>query len=180
MVFVIGLSGRAGAGKDTIADMIQELKPGTERLAFADPIRTMVRSLGIDPIYLRHPNKEIIVPGLGVSTRHLMCTLGLEWGRNLIDSELWVKLLSMRLSRLKLVSGTLCVITDVRFKDEADFVRRRGGKIVNIIRPSLNKSYNHPSEAGIILKSGDFKLVNGGSVGDLRESVKKLLHLLQI
>lgn len=95
----IGLSGFAQAGKTAVATYIEQ-KYGVRRQHIAEPLRDMLRTLlrrfNIDEAlieeYLTGSLKEEVIPELGVTSRHAQITIGTEWGRNLIDNDLWARL----------------------------------------------------------------------------------------
>jgi hypothetical protein len=168
---VIGLHGRARTGKDTVANFIVSYRGGYV-YSFADPIRAMLVPLGIDmsdPYW--QANKENIIPALGVSPRRLMQTLGTEWGRQLINQDLWLILAKQRLLNF----GPGMVIADVRFENEASWVRAHG-RVIHIERPNNIAVEPHASEAGIEFKGeeGDIKIVNGGTLEDLQNTIRRL------
>lgn len=73
----------------------------------------------------------IVQPG-ACSARHVLQTLGTEWGRA-IDSDLWVNL-ALRRARELLVGGApLVVVTDGRFRNELLAVRATGGATVRLV-----------------------------------------------
>ena len=174
---VIGLHGRARSGKDTVASFILAQRGGYI-YSFADPIRAMLVPLGIDmrdPYWQKH--KEEVIPALGVSPRRLMQTLGTEWGRDLINPELWLILAKQRLLNF----GPGMVIADVRFENEAAWIRSQGGRVVHIERPNIAPVEAHASEAGIEFKGdeGDFKIINGGSLEDLQQTIREVFDVNQ-
>ncbi|MGB7422920.1 MAG: hypothetical protein WA917_13755 [Comamonas sp.] len=65
---IIGLTGPAGSGKDTVADILQA-ETGAGRLAFADALRAeIVSAFGIDPALLTdRASKERATPQLALS-----------------------------------------------------------------------------------------------------------------
>jgi hypothetical protein len=163
-MLIIGLTGKKGCGKSTAAAEISKQGPGElgfARASFSEPLKDMVETLlfalGIDDMYTR--DKESTIPRIGGSLRHLYQTLGTEWGRNLIHPGLWVTAMD---SSIKYhYQGRNIIIDDVRFENEADYIRRQGGIIVHIERNGLISTDNHPSENGIAFQDGDIKLVNG-------------------
>lgn len=158
-MLIIGLTGRAGSGKDTLANYLC-IHHGFTQVAYADPIRDALElGLGIESHHLRE-DKESIIPWLGVSGRHLMQTLGTEWGRDLIHPDLWRLLLQRRIDRLQDETDR-CVISDLRFPNEADWLRAHpNAHIWHIDRPSAAPVRAHPSEAGLDFHPGDAVLVN--------------------
>ena len=174
---VIGLHGRARSGKDTVASFILAQRGGYI-YSFADPIRAMLVPLGIDmrdPYWQEH--KEEVIPAIGASPRRLMQTLGTEWGRQLINPDLWLILAKQRLINY----GPGMVIADVRFENEAAWVRAQGGRVIHIERPNTVAVEVHASEAGIEFKGeeGDFKIINGGSLEDLQQTIREVFDVNQ-
>lgn len=170
---VIGLHGLARSGKDTVAHFILSTRGG-HVYSFADPIRAMLRPLGIDmsdPYWLAR--KEEIIPALGTSPRRLMQTLGTEWGRELINPNLWLILAKQRL----LAYGPGMIVADVRFENEADWIRSQGGRIIHIERPDAMAVAAHASEAGVAFKDEDFRIINGGTLEDLQHTVREIFDV---
>lgn len=171
---IIGLTGRARVGKDTVARFIVAARGGYQ-YSFADPMRAMLKAgFNIDlndPYWIQH--KEDIIPAIGKSPRELMQTLGTEWGRNLINEDIWLILARQRL----LSSGPGMVVADVRFDNEAEWVRKLGGRIIHITRDSAERVKQHASEVGVAQEAGDGILINNGTLQDLQQSVKDLFHL---
>jgi hypothetical protein len=176
---VIGLNGPIGSGKDTLAEPI-EREYGFRKMSFADPLRAA--GVMLFKIPLRYFNdrmlKEAPLPGLGVSPRKILQLLGTEVCRGIRD-DFWAHRLSLRIAshvygaaspdpRGPAPNGI--VIADVRFQNEADYVRTRTlGALGRIRRPAVeaesrSKGSGHASEAGITGSSGDIVIVNAGSM----------------
>lgn len=180
--FLIGLAGAAGAGKDTVADWLVA-HHGFERHAFADPMKAMLEALfaelGIDHAHLHERGlKEMPLPGLHVSARHLMQTLGTEWGRAHLGANWWVKCTELMLGLNDLPRSApvhdRIVITDVRFPEEASWIRSHGGVIVRVQRAGATPIplATHASETQYI--RADRILQNDGSLADLHDRVDLL------
>lgn len=170
---IIGIAGPARAGKDTVASFIIAARGGY-RYSFADPIRAMLVPIGVnmsDPYW--QDRKEETIPALGVSPRRMMQTLGTEWGRELINEDIWLIIAHQRL----LSAGPGMVIPDVRFENEADWVRKHGGVILHLQRPDGIKVETHSSENGVTVKDEDFAITNDGSLEDLQDRVRKMFDV---
>lgn len=170
---LIGIAGRARSGKDTVANFIIAAIGGY-RYSFADPIRAMLAPLGVDmndPYW--QARKEDVIPALGVSPRRMMQTLGTEWGRNLINPDLWLVMAHQRLLR----NGPGMVISDVRFENEAAWIRKHGGRIIHVIRSEAKAVEAHASEDGIEMQDTDARLFNSGTLEELQLSVRELLRV---
>ncbi len=127
---LIGLAGPARCGKSTAQALLAE-EFGLVRLNFADPIKdALTTMLDIDFHSLEGAAKEEPLYHLGRSPRELMQTLGTEWGRELCGSDWWIKVAERRLAMFEGIEGDAysgAVISDVRFNEEADWLRNRGG-----------------------------------------------------
>lgn len=167
---VIGIAGPARSGKDTVADFLLSMYGGY-RYAMADPIRAMLKCIGID---LNDPywrdRKEAEIPSLKRSPRYLMQTLGTEWGRELIHPNLWVYLAHQQLIN----NGPGMIISDIRFNNEADWVRARNGVIAHVHRTERQEVNPHASENGIIVESRDIVVFNNGTLEELQLTLRGL------
>lgn len=113
------------------------------------------------------PDKEVPVPIFGGrSFRHMAQTLGTDWGRNLIDKDLWVNLVIAAKNRPNLV-----VIDDVRFPNEFEAIKAEGGQVWRIYRPGQEPVNDHPSEGLLEGREFDEQIANDGSVGELEAKV---------
>ncbi|VBI24437.1 deoxynucleotide monophosphate kinase family protein [Burkholderia pseudomallei] len=174
---MIGIAGRASAGKDTIGNYLVE-HHNYGQVSFAEPLRQFVCKLvGIDRRALDFV-KEDPVPWLGKSPRQMLQTLGTEWGRMLVNENIWVLVAMDEARRLQRHSGKSAVITDVRFDNEADAIRQRGGRIIHVARPDALAVASHVSEAGVTREPADFVIVNDGTLDDLYATVDEIMERL--
>lgn len=165
---VIGLAGVARVGKTTTADIFEKTF-GVYPIAFADPIKSMIREMDPSiPWYKYEENKEEIIPELGVSLRFLYQTLGTEWGRNLVRPQIWTEVLQRTVER----NSDLFLVTDVRYVNEADWVRDQGGLIIHVHKESPAEVRAHSSEAGVDIVVGDQHIYNNGTIQDLEEFIR--------
>lgn len=166
---IIGITGRAGAGKSAAASMV----PGACVIGLADPLYAMLAAmLGIpEPVLRQRECKESVVPWLGKSVRELLQTLGTEWGRGMIRSDVWLRLLERRLEHLEDQGISIVVVADVRFENEVEYLRGRGGEIWHVRRPGFEGPAEHSSEAGLTADEGDVVIENAGTLDGLRLSV---------
>ncbi|WEK29592.1 MAG: deoxynucleotide monophosphate kinase [Candidatus Pseudomonas phytovorans] len=65
------------------------------------------------------------------------------------------------------------IFKDIRFENEAAFLRSHNGQIWHITRPNLKKVNEHSSEHGIAQPPEDVLIVNDGSLRDLEKSVEE-------
>ena len=69
--------------------------------------------------------------------------------------------------------NNIVIITDIRFENEAEFIRSHNGTIWHVQRDNAAKVINHSSEKGIEIKRGDTIIYNNGSLMDLELLVEK-------
>lgn len=166
---LIGLTGRAGSGKNTVAAMI----PGAVTVGLADPLYAMLAAmLGIPESVLRDRQvKEREIPGVGRSVRQLLQTLGTAWGRETVGSDVWVTMLSRRIDDLTRLGVGVIAVADVRFDNEARWIRERGGEVWYVDREPATAVDDHVSEAGIDASLVDVRIDNTGMPERTRAAV---------
>lgn len=158
---IIGLSGAGGSGKSTLANLLV-VRYGAVRMAFADPLKDMLRvileTFGYTPDqctrWIDGDLKEQPCAALdGKTSRQAQQYLGTEYGRDLISQRLWTNLLLARLDALD-ADKTLVVVDDVRMDNEADLLLSYGWSAAGIYRLApMSEARRHPpkhrSEEGI-------------------------------
>ena len=86
----------------------------------------MLLSFGLIREQLWGDEKETPLDFLGGKTpRQAMQTLGTEWGRNLIYDGIWLHAWERAFNKC----STPVVVDDLRFINEAEMIKRLGGKI---------------------------------------------------
>ena len=173
------------AGKDTYARMLQS-HSGHIPVAYADPLKAMLKTL-LTYAGVPHPEIEEIINGdkkslpldlfNGHSGRTLMQTLGTEWGRQMVDAELWTRLMERRAKSL-VKAGMAVVITDVRFPEERDHVKAMGGLMVYIDNPRVERT-DHQSEGRILPHTCDLVVPNLGDMEEFTASAYESFGLLK-
>ena len=171
-IHLIGLAGFAGVGKDTVAAVLAR-DHGYRRYALADPLREgLAVMLGLDrEVFEDRTRKEAPIDWLGRSPRYLMQTLGTEWGRDLVAADLWLRVAERRIAAL----GPRVVVSDIRFDNEADWVRALGGVVWHIRRPGFGGGA-HRSESGVRVRPGDAVIANDGTLDALAARVAEALR----
>jgi len=173
---IIGLwSPAPGCGKSTVAQLLG-LQHGHARLAFADPMKWMLVRLldaaGYDRNDARRSpwqDKETPLDRLPGSPtmRHLLRTLGTEWGRDHVHHDLWVEVWRQQALRLPRV-----VADDVRMPNEAATIRAMGGQLWSVLRPGHQDDSGHRSEAGLPGVEFDRVIVNASTIGALKAQLQ--------
>jgi len=181
MTTIIGLAGRARTGKDTAAAYLEDMF-GFEPVAFAAPIKTAIADwFDLDARHLEGDLKETPLPDIGKSHRQLFQTLGTEWCRQLVHPDVWIYVMDAWLRRLEreyFAQGAQLfgvVVSDVRFDNEAEWVRRRGGLLIHLERGSAPDVSAHISESGVTRADSDIVLRNDGTIDELYEKLNDIV-----
>ncbi|MCK5127506.1 MAG: deoxynucleotide monophosphate kinase [candidate division Zixibacteria bacterium] len=176
---VIGITGPAHCGKDTAADyLLKHLPFGFTKASFADPIKEMARGLGLTYGQLYGNLKDVTDPALGCTPRKILQTLGTEWGRELIHPDVWVRAMVIKLQGLE--NGAGFVMPDVRFENEANFVREHGVLIHITGRFDNGDSQveQHVSESGVKLEPGDIPIRNDDLIDTFYDYLAETMRLI--
>jgi GTPase SAR1 family protein len=179
---LIGLTGPARSGKTTVANHLSE-EHFLASYAFANPLRDGIMAIfNLNPEDLEGDAKEQPIPWLGRSPRQLMQLLGTEWGRHMISADLWIDLARQNLDCLGTLHRNLpgFVISDVRFENEADFIRKQGGTIIHLVRPDAQAVNPHVSEAGVSPHPDDLTLINDAGVSELLGQLDEMYRALRM
>ena len=202
---IIALTGRPGAGKDSIADVLAP-QQGFARIAFADALRREVCEAwrSVLRMLTDRPTKELELPALAAG----MCSdpAFMRWVADGGDSltaprsprwtlQRWASFkrqftpdyfasIVERWIRRQLGSGwTRIVVTDLRDPVEEAMLRRLGAKVVRVHRPELAAmpadTAMHVSEQHHRIKA-DADILNDGSMQALADAVLECVGLLEV
>ena len=158
---LIGIAGPARAGKDTLASyLLANLSDGWTRSSFADPMKAMLSAIDVDT---SDEAKDLPSNQYGLSTRHMLQTLGTEWGRDRNGNNFWIDVFA------RSNAGKCVIVPDVRFENESDLVRANGVLIHLVGRGGIEG--NHVSENAIAFKPGDIVIDNSRDLAWLHGQV---------
>lgn len=182
---LIGLCGAAGAGKNAVAEILQNTH-GFMGFAFADPLYRAVEAItGVPAERLRDRKlKEEPIGWIGRSPRQLLQSLGTEWGRQMVRDDLWIQIAMQKVVRCQaaLRGRGGVAITDCRFDNEAVAIKEAGGIIWRVDRRGsclAGDTASHSSEAGIAEYLIDAVIENNGTLHDLANRVNAAMPTLQ-
>ena len=143
---IVGFGHRRRVGKDTLAGMVRDelnrVGIRVYRDAFAWKLKDMARKLfdyaGLGPadLYEREPERrEMVLPALGKTPREIW----IEFGNSMrvIAPDVWIRNV---LDNPGYSAGSVVLISDVRYLNEVEAIRERGGLLVKVTRAEIPES----------------------------------------
>jgi hypothetical protein len=177
---IIGLSGYAQVGKDTVAQHLAD-KYGFVKVSFADPIREALYAL--DPQIPDYPG----INGIRLSwivdrygweiakqsspeVRRMLQRFGTEIGRNMFGEDFWVNQ-----GLLKASQHDNVVFADTRFENEANAIRKHGGQVWRIHKPDHGPVNGHLSEVALDDYNFDWRIPNYTGIDELYQIIDQIM-----
>ena len=192
-MILIGVSGKAGSGKNFVADQIMAKYPLTRQLAFADPLKHMVAHMFNIPLMDLYTEEgkarpswfkwewcdrcttsdNPAEPAGFMTNRDLLQWVGTELVRECWYQNHWIELAKQRIQQQ---SADIVVITDVRFPNEADLIKEMGGTVLKVTGRETAGVARHSGEAVDVIQA-DGVVINtpGTSPGMIISQVERLV-----
>jgi hypothetical protein len=164
---IIGLSGKIGAGKTYLA-MYMLTRYGYPKTSFADRLKEDIQSLGF-----AHEKVYRIKPP---HIRKLLQIYGQAWRAE--DPYHWIIACMDSVHRLqKLAPNVPVVIDDVRFANECEVIREKGGIIIRLENTGKENDDSDVSETELDDYDFDHVIaVGGGELEELQEAMNDVLY----
>lgn len=183
-VTLIGVHGPLNGGKDTVCDYI--IKNYQEynfvQYSFALPIKRAAQVMFnfSDAQLTDRELKDECDAFWGFTPRNALQLLRTEYRRMMLREDVWIKRAELEIIKNK-KRGQRTIISDVRFENEAAFIRDNGGILFYLEVPGLTRDfrYAHASERGVPFnRATDFKIVNDKTNGlvKLYNEIDKCIH----
>ena len=139
--FLIGLHGKARSGKSTVTRFLVE-EWGYKHYSFATELKEYALhffNVSRDELEDKTTVSRRILQGIG----HMF--------RNVIDERYWIQIVERKIVHdLDTNNGSRFVISDVRYRNEADWIKNKKGTLWKIVRPTnetlIEYNKDHPSE----------------------------------
>jgi len=167
---IIGLSGYAQSGKDTVAELLC-LNYGYTRMSFAQPMRDAIYTLNPIVFNLNSRVADLVdeygwdVAKGNPEVRRLLQVFGTDVGRQQFGDNFWVQ------QAFDKLEGTKVVFSDVRFPNEANEILQYGGQVWRINRHNHAPVNAHKSEHAMDNFMFKHVLYNDGTLDDLSDEV---------
>ena len=183
---IIGISGKAGSGKDTAAKMLEVLYANPDIsyedfankryknfadiqiVHFADSLKETAQVLFRIGEWETNTQegKKTTINWIGKTVRELLQGIG-QGLRDAIDPNLWVKILFANTE-----DWSNYIIADVRYPNEVYAIKKRNGVLIRIDRKGAGAG-NHSSETALDdYKEWDVHIENNSSIEDLFEAMR--------
>lgn len=184
---IIGITGKIGSGKTTIANYLVDKYDYTE-YGMADPLKGIGKLFGFSDrqLYGTQEEKLEIHPYWNVSARHFLQKVGTDLFREHLhevlpemkmEGTIWVEIFKMENNRFP----KQYVISDIRFLDEAKAIKDMGGIIIRTVRGDTsggNTYTKHRSEMEMDKIDADYTIDNNCSMEELQDKLNKLVENL--
>lgn len=187
----IALTGKANSGKNTVSGLLCSAacseEQGFVHLAFADPIKEMAQILfpQLPHKYLYGSSKyrSEVIPnafkdGETLTVRQLLIDLGTSARE--YNPRIWIDILHHRFNVAQKENPHIIIISDVRFKNEFEFLKGLGFYQIRLYRNEHTK-IDHDSETDqdtIQDNQFDCILHNNSTLPNLKESIESVVRLL--
>ena len=175
-MFIIGLGYKKRVGKSTSASYLARTYSFKEE-SFARSLKEGVGHgvFGLTEEEMETSLKEIIHDKWQITPRHILQQAG-ENLRKTFGEHLWVQTVYNRM--ISTYNTFNYVISDVRYQNEAEWIKRSNGILVRIDRKhNIKSSDNHQSEIDMdSWNAWDEIIDNNGSLEDLYQQLDLLVH----
>ncbi len=145
---LIGISGRKRHGKDSLAQALKLRLNDCCHINFADALKTEVcQATGIPRAKLEEQKDHfrLILQGWGTDFRRKLC-----------GDNYWVKQFERTYELATEFKLKYALVSDVRFKNELDYIKSNGGITIRINRPGFPSDDTHVSETELDGETFDF------------------------
>jgi hypothetical protein len=174
MLRPIGITGKIAAGKDTFADALVEHECKLfKKYSLASPMKKIAEDIfgfSKDQLYV-HELKETTDAFWDITPRRFLQIMGTDMFRDHFRKDVWLKLAE---KHMRDNPDKHIVIADIRFENEAQFIRDLGGVIIRINRPGQESNPDaeqHSSEAGLPDELIDYEVPNNSDICSLKWAV---------
>jgi hypothetical protein len=193
---IIGISGYSGSGKDLVGTIIQEISLNKWHIKkWAGKLKTIASILTGIPVENfedQEFKKTLLGPEWGtvkdiplnevpvfadiqfnslMTVRDFLQKLGTDAIRDSLHENTWVNA-----TMIDYTAESNWIITDTRFPNEAEAIKKAGGIVVRINRPGVQPINPHPSETSLDDWNFDAVINNDGDVSDIVHKVGLLLY----
>jgi hypothetical protein len=197
-----------GSGKNTVGDIIEKIcltneGPLFEQRSFAGKLKqiaSLLTGIHVKKFENQEFKKLDMNPEWGMTYREFLQKLGTEAMRDGLHTNVWVNALFADYKRaLDLVKSEDTkydlkveevgeypnwIITDMRFPNEMEAVKERGGITIRVVRQDMHSLEAmipaHASETALDDVEFDYEIINDAGIPELIEKVREILIIEKI
>lgn len=192
---IIGITGKACSGKDTVGKMIQDIclpRYDWQIVTFSHKVKevaSILTGIPVERFYERRV-KEHFFKEWGMTGREMLQKIGTDCMREHLHKDVWVKGLFVdyfpggdwrQIGEIGHIRGPNeypnWIITDVRFLNEAEAIQKRQGIVLKLLKNWDNPD-QHQSEKEVEEIKADFVINNTSQ--SLRETQDEVKNFLKI
>lgn len=180
MSTIIALTGPKGSGKDTVAQTIVDIAGelfDVKTIAFADPIKQAVQHIfqldtsSVEQYDILKRSELNWHSTFKADGRHVVREIGMlmrSYNEDQFTNYVEQEILNSN------EAWNVWVVTDLRFNNEYNLMKKFSAKIVKVTRPGYNYD-GHVTEQGFNDSFVDYIIENNGSFDDLRTKTQETL-----
>lgn len=135
---IIGVCGKMGSGKDYIVS--NYIVPILERFGIRNIHLSFADQIKVNVIAKQNVPFEEVFINKNRNTRQLLQSEGTENGRDVFGNDIWIKHYDAWMKTFMTRGIQAIVTSDVRFRNEFDYIRSRNGLIIKIVAGERNES----------------------------------------
>jgi hypothetical protein len=181
---IIAFGHQKRVGKDTAAQFVStylRVEQGIKRVkkaGFADKLKDVCHQLygwaGLkDKDFYEQPEnfhlKEVVLPAIGKTPRQIWISFGNEV-KAATYYNTWLDYL------LKHTTADWLIVSDMRFPNEADYIREIGGIVVKVTRPSVPHMPDAADDPLLNYQNWSAHIINDGSLADFYSKVIEVVN----
>jgi hypothetical protein len=166
---IIGITGKIGSGKDTVAQITQKLDPARnwQNKKLSSKVKQIAYLLTGFVDQDSHEGKSHYLTDWGMTIREIQQKIGTDAIRNGLHENAWVFSLFSEYT-----PSANWLITDIRFPNEVTELAKRGFSVYRVIRDNNPfPQSTHVSEMALD-KASLPAIPNNGSIKDLEEYIR--------
>lgn len=174
---LIGIHAKPRAGKDSVCNYLLKTKSLIRFGPSVQVKKTTAAMFNIPEEYLYDDDmKDTIDPYWGISYREMAQKVGKESSRDIFGEDFWIRHVEKYLHHDLPITKSGIILADIRYKNEVEWVKQKGGKVIFITRKNKPAAANetHPAEIGLPEELADFIIRNDGTLADLYASIDEL------
>jgi hypothetical protein len=179
---VVACIGNQGAGKDEICNYLRD-KHSFVKVGFSDPIYKLLWEMN-PMLVIDNATGDVdyysgIVTLFGIDRakrlypeiRRWLQIIGTEYGRDVFGQDCWIRALDARIKDAPFVA-----VRDVRFENEIDYIRSRGGFVVWVqSNRAPERDTSHTSEKLVFADHADYTVQNNTTLVELYRQLDVIL-----